>query len=105
MKMPELRQITPYQATFLAERMVLKTSEPGSLTEAAVADLLTWYNATLPDHPWPIAVGSEFVFRFLACHPFQDDNGRTGRALFLLRLLQCRQSHLHKEKARPHTVS
>jgi Fic family protein len=42
----------------------------------------------LPDHPWPIAVASEFVFRFLACHPFQDGNGRLGRALFLLALMQ-----------------
>jgi Fic family protein len=28
------------------------------------------------------------VFRFLAIHPFQDGNGRLGRALFLLALIQ-----------------
>lgn len=70
------------------ERTVLKTSDPGPLTESAMRDLLVWYNETLPDHPWPIAVATEFVFRFLACHPFQDGNGRLGRALFLLALMQ-----------------
>ncbi len=59
------------------------------MTEAAVASLLDWYNATLRAHPWPIAVACETVFRFLACHPFQDGNGRMGRALFLLSLMQC----------------
>jgi len=33
-------------------------------------------------------VATEFVFRFLAIHPFQDGNGRLGRALFILALLQ-----------------
>jgi Fic family protein len=70
------------------ERTVLKTSDPGPLTETAMNDLLSWYNETLPDHPWPVAVATEFVFRFLACHPFQDGNGRLGRALFLLTLMQ-----------------
>lgn len=71
-----------------AERIVLRTSDPGPITETTIADLLAWYNETLRQHPWPIAVGCELVFRFLACHPFQDGNGRLGRALFLLALLQ-----------------
>jgi len=72
-----------------AERVVLQTSAPGPLTETAVADILAWYNQTLREHPWPVAVGCELVFRFLAAHPFQDGNGRLGRALFTLALLQC----------------
>jgi Fic family protein len=64
------------------------------MTEAAMADLLDWYNETLPRHPWPPAVASELVFRFLACHPFQDGNGRIGRALFILALLQSSDEHL-----------
>ncbi len=73
---------------------VLKTADPGPITDAAMRDLVDWYNATLPEHPWPIAVAAEFVFRFLAIHPFQDGNGRLGRALFTLALLQSRDAHL-----------
>jgi len=79
-----------------AERVVLQTSVPGPITETAIADILTWYNETLPEHPWPVAVGCELVFRFLACHPFQDGNGRVGRALFLLALLQCDDANLNQ---------
>jgi Fic family protein len=75
------------------ERVVLATTDPGPLTDAAMAELVDWYNHTLPDHPWPVAVASEMVFRFLACHPFQDGNGRIGRALYLLTLLQSSDEH------------
>jgi Fic family protein len=78
------------------ERTVLKTSDPGPLTETAVAEIVAWYNQTLREHPWPVAVGCELVFRFLACHPFQDGNGRLGRALFLLALLQCDDANLNR---------
>lgn len=74
--------------TLHTERMVLETADPGPITETAMRDLLDWYNDTLPKEPWSIAVAAEFVFRFLAIHPFQDGNGRMGRALFLLVLLQ-----------------
>ena len=53
-----------------------------------MADLIAWYNRTIREHPWPLLVATEFVFRFLAIHPFQDGNGRLGRALFLLALMQ-----------------
>jgi len=49
--------------------------------------LVSWYNAAIKAHPWPLLVAGEFVFRFLAIHPFQDGNGRLGRALFLLALM------------------
>jgi Fic family protein len=75
------------------ERVILRTCDPGPMTEATMSDLLAWYNDTLPRHPWPVAVASELVFRFLACHPFQDGNGRIGRALFSLALLQCPEAH------------
>ncbi len=71
-----------------AERVVFKTAEPGPITAAAVTDLMQWYNATLPQYPWTIAVACEFVYRFLAIHPFQDGNGRISRGLFALALLQ-----------------
>lgn len=69
-------------------RVVLEPSPPGPLTETAMQDLMTWYNATIREYPWTMLVATEFVFRFLAVHPFQDGNGRLGRALFLLALMQ-----------------
>lgn len=69
------------------ERMVFKTADPGIETEMAMKDLLEWYNKAIQEEPWSLAVACEFVFRFLAIHPFQDGNGRLGRALFLMSLL------------------
>jgi len=67
---------------------VLGTSPAGPITESAMRDLIDWYNDALPVHPWAVAVATEFVFRFLAIHPFQDGNGRIGRSLFLIALIQ-----------------
>lgn len=69
-------------------RTVFKTAEAGPITAAAMSDLLSWYNQSIQNSPWPMAVACEFVFRFLAIHPFQDGNGRLGRGLFALSLLQ-----------------
>jgi Fic family protein len=76
------------------QRTVLEPTPPGPLTETAMRDLLSWYNLTIREHPWPLLVATEFVFRFLAIHPFQDGNGRLGRALFVLALLQSDDSRL-----------
>jgi len=70
------------------ERIVLDPAPPGIATQTAMADLVDWYNRTLRDYTWPVLIATEFVFRFLAIHPFQDGNGRLGRALFILSLLQ-----------------
>lgn len=72
----------------LSRRDILKTADPGPITQTAMQDLLDWYNKALREHPWVIAVAVEFVFRFLTIHPFQDGNGRIGRALFALAILQ-----------------
>lgn len=69
-------------------RIVFKTAEAGPVTESAMYDLIDWYNKAILIEPWPIAIACEFVYRFLAIHPFQDGNGRLGRGLFLLVLLQ-----------------
>ena len=71
-----------------AQNTVLEPSPPGAMTKAAMSDLVEWYNASIREHPWPLLVATEFVFRFLAIHPFQDGNGRLGRALFILALMQ-----------------
>ena len=70
-------------------KSILKTAGPGLQTQMAMQTLISWYNETIEEHPWGLAVAAEFVFRFLAIHPFQDGNGRTGRALYLLAMLQC----------------
>ena len=75
-------------------RTVLDPAAPGIITETAMAELVAWYNANRRESPWPLLVATEFVFRFLAIHPFQDGNGRIGRALFLLALLQSDDEHL-----------
>ena len=77
-------------------RIVLKTADPGPITATSMRGLVDWYSRSLQDEPWSIAVACEFVFRFLAIHPFQDGNGRMGRALFLLALLQSKSPHLSK---------
>jgi Fic family protein len=48
----------------------------------------------LDPSPPALLVATEFVFRFLAVHPFQDGNGRLGRALFILSLLQSDDNYL-----------
>ena len=70
------------------QQTVLEPAPPGTMTEIAMRDLMVWYNASIQEHPWPLLVATEFVFRFLAIHPFQDGNGRLGRAVFLLALMQ-----------------
>lgn len=78
------------------ERSVLEPTDPGVMTEMAMGELVDWYNETIDTYHWPILVAIEFTFRFLAIHPFQDGNGRLGRALFLLILLQSGDKYLEE---------
>ncbi len=71
-------------------RVVFQTADAGPITSTAMHDLVEWYNNVYPSSPWPVAVACELVCRFLAIHPFQDGNGRLGRGLFLMSLLQSR---------------
>src|SRR3989338_3357696 len=75
-------------------REIFKTADPGPVTSAAMQQLVAWYNQALPVTLWSLAVISEFVFRFLAIHPFQDGNGRLGRVLFHLGMLQSPDDNL-----------
>jgi Fic family protein len=90
---------TPNRVLFInhqsgEQRVVLEPSPPGIITSTAMADLVNWYNLNIHENPWPLLVATEFVFRFLAIHPFQDGNGRLGRALFILSLLQSDDKYL-----------
>ena len=92
-KQTENRVVSTNHAT--GEQLtVLEPTPPGVMTELAMQELVTWYNETIHDAPWPLLTATEFVFRFLAIHPFQDGNGRLGRALFLLALLQSNDQYL-----------
>jgi Fic family protein len=59
-----------------------------------MSELVRWYNDNIRTHPWPLLVATEFVFRFLAIHPFQDGNGRIGRALFILSMVHSDDPYL-----------
>ena len=92
---------TPNRAIFInhetdEQRVALEPSPPGNITSTAMANLVNWYNLNIRENPWPLLVATEFVFRFLAVHPFQDGNGRLGRALFILALLQSDDKYLKK---------
>ena len=92
---------TPNRGIFInqktgEQRVVLDPSPPGIITSTAMADLVNWYNSNIHENPWPLLVATEFVFRFLAVHPFQDGNGRLGRALFILTLLQSADKYLRE---------
>jgi Fic family protein len=92
---------TPNRVVFInhetgERRVVLEPSPPGIITGTAMADLVNWYNLNIHENPWPLLVATELVFRFLAIHPFQDGNGRLGRALFILSLLQSDDKYLRE---------
>ncbi len=87
-------QVVSYDHDTGEKRVVLDPAPPGILTNTAMSEMVKWYNKTIREHPWPSLVAAEFVFRFLAIHPFQDGNGRLGRALFILSLLQSEDQYL-----------
>jgi len=72
------------------KRVVFKTADAGPITQAAMADLIQWYNDVYQNELKSLAIAAEFTYRFLAIHPFQDGNGRIGRGLFVMALLQSR---------------
>ena len=86
--------VVEYNHQTKQSRTVFKTADPGPITKTAMNDLLDWYNTAREKTQWPIALACELVYRFLAIHPFQDGNGRLGRGLFLLCLLQCHDEPL-----------
>lgn len=78
------------------QETVLDPADPGIMTQTAMAGLIAWYNDAIRETAWAVPVAVELVFRFLAIHPFADGNGRLGRGLFLLALLQAEDRHLRE---------
>jgi Fic family protein len=51
-------------------------------TPAKMHDLLVWYNEKIAEAQFnPILLASEFHYKFIRIHPFDDGNGRTARIL------------------------
>ena len=62
---------------------------PPYLVKKEMQELIDWYlwaSATKVKHP--LILIANFIFEYLAIHPFQDGNGRTSRLLTNLMLLQ-----------------
>jgi Fic family protein len=62
---------------------------PPHLTPKEMLELIGWYQwADKHDYKHPLIRIGNFIFEYLAIHPFQDGNGRTSRLLTNLLLLQ-----------------
>ncbi len=62
---------------------------PPHLTPKEMQELVAWHTeAKTRNFKHPLLLIANFVFEYLAIHPFQDGNGRTSRLLTNLMLLQ-----------------
>ena len=62
---------------------------PPHLTPKEMQELVAWYTWTKDENfKHPLLCSGNFIFEYLAIHPFQDGNGRTSRLLTNLLLLQ-----------------
>jgi len=62
---------------------------PPHLTPKEMSELVDWFTwANVGNFKHPLIRIANFVFEYLAIHPFQDGNGRTSRLLTNLLLLQ-----------------
>lgn len=66
-------------------QLVFSTCPPGSIEEE-VDSLIEWVNKKGPAYD-PIVTASIFFHEFESIHPFEDGNGRLGRSLFHLYLI------------------
>jgi len=71
------------------EEVVLFRPTPPYLVKKEMDEALAWTHAALKERSLhPLLVTTNFIFEFLAIHPFHDGNGRLSRALTNLILLQ-----------------
>ncbi|TSC67598.1 MAG: Fic family protein [Parcubacteria group bacterium Gr01-1014_66] len=71
------------------KEVVLFRPTPPYLVKKEMDDVFAWTNAALRKKTThPILIIANFIFEFLAIHPFHDGNGRLSRALTNLLLLQ-----------------
>lgn len=68
---------------------IIFDSTPPHLVKKEMQELIDWYNwAITTKAKHPLILIANFIFEYLAIHPFQDGNGRTSRLLTNLLLLQ-----------------
>lgn len=71
------------------KQIVLFSPTPPYLVKKEMDDVIFWTNQELEKKELhPILTIANFIFEFLAIHPFQDGNGRLSRALTNLLLLK-----------------
>ena len=77
------------------QEIVLFRPTPPYLVKKEMDDVLFWINEMLKNGEMhPLLVTANFIFEFLAIHPFDDGNGRLSRALTNLLLLQSGYSYV-----------
>ena len=68
---------------------ILFNPTPPWLVKKEMDDILFWLKENLEKKDiHPLVIIANFIFEFLAIHPFEDGNGRLSRALINLMLLQ-----------------
>ena len=71
------------------EQVVIFKPTEAWLTKKEMDDVLYWTNEAIAEKKiHPLLIIANFIFEFLAIHPFTDGNGRLSRALTNLLLLQ-----------------
>jgi Fic family protein len=77
------------------EQVVLFAPTPPFLVKAEMQAVIDWTNEQLEKGEiHPLLVITNFIFEFLAIHPFSDGNGRVSRALTNLLLLHAGYSYV-----------
>jgi Fic family protein len=76
------------------EPVVLFDPTPPYLVKAEMQEAIAWMNEQLEKKEiHPLLIIANFIFEFLAIHPFKDGNGRISRALTNLLLLKAGYSY------------
>jgi len=77
------------------ENVVLFNPTPPHLVKGEMLEAIGWTNEQLKgDTLHPLLVIANFIFEFLAIHPFTDGNGRLSRALTNLLLLKAGYAYI-----------
>lgn len=77
------------------KQVVLFDPTPPYLVKAEMLEAIEWTNKQLEDNLLhPLLVIANFIFEFLAIHPFKDGNGRLSRVLTNLLLLKTGYSYI-----------
>lgn len=61
---------------------------PGQALEAATQNTIDWVNLRVPVDRDPVVAAAMAHYQFEALHPFNDGNGRLGRLLVVVQLIQ-----------------